>query len=79
LISPSARVVVLKSRGHFRAAFDEFFADEQIVSVDAPGPDLADPRTFRFQEIGRDRLYRWTTLQRGTQQSVLFSPSSDAR
>jgi microcystin degradation protein MlrC len=31
------RALVLKSRGHFRAAFDEFFADEQIVEVDVPG------------------------------------------
>lgn len=41
-----ARVVVLKSRGHFRAAFDEFFSDEQIVSVDAPG--LTSPILARF-------------------------------
>lgn len=32
-----ARCVVLKSRGHFRAGFDEFFAPEQIYEVDAPG------------------------------------------
>ena len=31
------RVLVVKSRGHFRAAFDEVFAPEQIVEVDAPG------------------------------------------
>jgi len=31
------RSLVLKSRGHFRAAFDEFFADDQIVEVDVPG------------------------------------------
>lgn len=31
------RVLVVKSRGHFRAAFDEIFAPEQIVEVDAPG------------------------------------------
>jgi len=33
----AVRALVLKSRGHFRAAFDEFFADEQIVEVDVPG------------------------------------------
>ena len=27
----------MKSRGHFRAAFDEFFPDERIVEVDVPG------------------------------------------
>ena len=37
------RVLVIKSRGHFRAGFDEYFRPEQIVEVDAPGlttPDL---------------------------------------
>jgi len=32
-----ARSVVVKSRGHFRAAFDEVFPDDRIVEVDAPG------------------------------------------
>jgi microcystin degradation protein MlrC len=31
------RSLVLKSRGHFRAAFDEFFSDDRIVEVDVPG------------------------------------------
>ena len=31
------RAVVVKSRGHFRAGFDEFFDDSQIVEVDAGG------------------------------------------
>jgi microcystin degradation protein MlrC len=38
--------VVVKSRGHFRAAFDEFFEPEQIFSVDAPG--LTSPVLSRF-------------------------------
>lgn len=33
----SVRVLVIKSRGHFRAGFDEFFSPAQIVEVDAPG------------------------------------------
>ena len=33
----AARSVVVKSRGHFRAAFDIFFPDERIVEVDVPG------------------------------------------
>jgi microcystin degradation protein MlrC len=33
----AARVVVVKSRGHFRGGFDEFFRDEQVVEVDTPG------------------------------------------
>ena len=32
-----ARVVVVKSRGHFRAGFDHLFADDQIIEVGAPG------------------------------------------
>jgi microcystin degradation protein MlrC len=31
------RSVVVKSRGHFRAAFDEFFPDARIIEVDVPG------------------------------------------
>jgi microcystin degradation protein MlrC len=42
----AARAVVLKSRGHFRAGFDEFFAPPQIVEVDAPG--LTSPVLTRF-------------------------------
>ncbi|MEO3427438.1 M81 family metallopeptidase [Pelagibius sp. CAU 1746] len=41
-----ARAVVVKSRGHFRAGFDEFFAAEQVVEVDAPG--LTSPVLSRF-------------------------------
>ncbi len=33
----AARTVVVKSRGHFRAGFDEFFPPDRIVEVDAPG------------------------------------------
>jgi microcystin degradation protein MlrC len=32
---------VVKSRGHFRAGFDDIFADEHILEVDGPG--LATP------------------------------------
>ncbi|MCP5152716.1 MAG: M81 family metallopeptidase [Ectothiorhodospiraceae bacterium] len=33
----AARAVVVKSRGHFRGGFDEFFGHQQVVEVDAPG------------------------------------------
>lgn len=49
----AARCVVVKSRGHFRGGFDEFFAHEQIVEVDAPG--LTSPILTRFD---------WTKLPR---------------
>ena len=42
----AARSVVVKSRGHFRAGFDQFFAPEQIIEVDAPG--LTSPILTRF-------------------------------
>jgi microcystin degradation protein MlrC len=48
-----ARTVVVKSRGHFRGGFDEFFGDEQIVEVDCPG--LTSPVLDRFD---------WTRLPR---------------
>ena len=42
----AARVVVVKSRGHFRGGFDEFFRHEDVVEVDAPG--LTSPILLRF-------------------------------
>ncbi|NDH61495.1 MAG: M81 family peptidase [Alphaproteobacteria bacterium] len=48
-----ARVVVVKSRGHFRGGFDEFFTPEQIYEVDCPG--LTSPVLENFT---------WTKLPR---------------
>ena len=48
-----ARAVAVKSRGHFRGGFDEFFGPEQIVEVDLPG--LTSPMLARFD---------WTRLPR---------------
>ena len=42
----ASRVVVVKSRGHFRGGFDEFFAHDQVIEVDAPG--LTSPELSRF-------------------------------
>jgi microcystin degradation protein MlrC len=41
-----ARAVVVKSRGHFRAGFDELFSDQQVIEVNAPG--LTSPILSRF-------------------------------
>ncbi len=49
----AARAVVVKSRGHFRGGFDEFFDHARIVEVDAPG--LTSPILTRFA---------WTKLPR---------------
>jgi len=48
-----ARSIAVKSRGHFRGGFDEFFTPSQIVEVDLPG--LTSPMLARF---------RWTRLPR---------------
>jgi microcystin degradation protein MlrC len=42
----AASVVVVKSRGHFRGGFDEFFRHDQVIEVDAPG--LTSPILSRF-------------------------------
>lgn len=49
----AVRCLVLKSRGHFRSGFDEFFGPDQIVEVDVPG--LTSPVLSRFT---------WTRLPR---------------
>jgi microcystin degradation protein MlrC len=41
------RSVIVKSRGHFRAGFDEYFAPDQVIEVDAPG--LSSPILSRFE------------------------------
>ena len=48
-----ARSVAVKSRGHFRGGFDEFFGPKQIIEVDLPG--LTSPMLHRFE---------WTRLPR---------------
>jgi microcystin degradation protein MlrC len=47
------RGIVVKSRGHFRAGFDDIFSDAQILEVDGPG--LATPVLTRV---------KWTGLMR---------------
>jgi microcystin degradation protein MlrC len=64
-----ARVVVLKSRGHFRAAFDEFFSDERIISVDAPGLTSPILTRFDFKRLPRpvvplDAVDAWSPVAR---------------
>jgi len=48
-----ARVVVVKSRGHFRSGFDEFFRPEQVYEVDCPG--LTSPVLANFNWTGLPR------------------------
>jgi microcystin degradation protein MlrC len=61
----AARCVVLKSRGHFRAGFDEFFAPDCIYEVDCPGLTSPMLQNFRWTRLPRpvyplDADTRWT-------------------
>jgi microcystin degradation protein MlrC len=47
------RSLVIKSRGHFRAAFDEFFSDERIVEVDVPGLTTPVLKNVPYRNIPR--------------------------
>jgi len=49
----AARTVVVKSRGHFRGGFDEFFTPERVIEVDTPG--LTSPVLERLEFKGLPR------------------------
>ena len=49
----AARCVVVKSRGHFRAGFDEFFPNERIFEVDAPGLTSPVLANFNWRRLPR--------------------------
>jgi len=49
----AARTVVVKSRGHFRGGFDEFFPPQRVIEVDTPG--LTSPVLERLQFKGLPR------------------------
>jgi len=51
-----ARVVVVKSRGHFRGGFDEFFAHGQVIEVDAPGLTTPMLHHFPWQNLPRPAI-----------------------
>ena len=48
-----ARIIVVKSRGHFRAGFYPWFDPEQVYEIDTPG--LTAPVLERFQWKGLPR------------------------
>lgn len=59
-----ASCVVVKSRGHFRAGFDEFFSPQQIFEVDSPGLTSPVLTNFAWQRLPRpvfplDRDTEW--------------------
>lgn len=49
----AARSVVVKSRGHFRAGFDEFFPPEQVFEVDTPGLTSPMLENFAWKRLPR--------------------------
>lgn len=49
----AAKVVVVKSRGHFRAGFDEFFPKERIHEVDSPGLTSPVLTNFAWKRLPR--------------------------
>lgn len=62
-----ARSIVVKSRGHFRAGFDEFFSSDQVIEVDAPGLSSPVLSRFDFKHLPRpvfpiDRNVAWPRL-----------------
>ncbi len=53
-LDPStARVVVVKSRGHFRAGFDHLFTSAQIIEVGAPGVSTPELHTLPWVHLPR--------------------------
>lgn len=61
----AARAVVVKSRGHFRAGFNEFFSPDQVIEVDAPGLTSPILSRFDFKSLPRpvfpvDTQVEWT-------------------
>ncbi len=60
----SLRGLIVKSRGHFRAGFDEWFGDDRIVEVDAPGLTTQSLASLPYRNIPRpifplDRDITW--------------------
>ncbi len=49
----SVRTLVVKSRGHFRAAFDEFAPPERILEVDCPGLTTPNLKTLAWTRMPR--------------------------
>jgi microcystin degradation protein MlrC len=61
----AAKVVVVKSRGHFRGGFDEFFSAPRIVEIDVPGLTSPVLDRFEWKKLPRpvlplDPQTRWT-------------------
>ncbi|CAM3566299.1 Microcystinase C [Bordetella sputigena] len=49
----TVRNLIVKSRGHYRAGFDEFFTPDRIHDVDSPGLTTPNLRRVNFQRLPR--------------------------
>jgi microcystin degradation protein MlrC len=72
-----ARVVVVKSRGHFRAGFSHLFDPQQVIEVGAPGAAPAVLDGVPFQHVPRpcfplDDVVQWHP-------TATLHPGGDAR
>jgi microcystin degradation protein MlrC len=47
------KVLIVKSRGHYRAGFDEFFPTDRIIDVDSPGLTTPNLRNVPFKRLPR--------------------------
>lgn len=47
------RILIVKSRGHYRAGFDEFFPESQIFDVDSPGLTTPNLKNVDFKRLPR--------------------------
>lgn len=62
------RTVVVKSRGHFRAGFDEYFPPENVLEIDCPGLTSPVLKNFKWADLVRpvyplDEEATWTGPQ----------------
>jgi microcystin degradation protein MlrC len=58
-------ILIVKSRGHYRAGFDEFFPESQIFDVDSPGLTTPNLKNVDFKRLPRpvfpiDQEATWT-------------------
>jgi microcystin degradation protein MlrC len=61
----TVRILVVKSRGHYRAGFDVFFPESQIFDVDSPGLTTPNLKNVDFKRLPRpvfpiDQDATWT-------------------
>ena len=47
------QILIVKSRGHYRAGFDEFFTEAQIFDVDSPGLTTPNLKNVDFKRLPR--------------------------